>query len=171
MAHSEDALAGERAPFSDALLDADRHLEGIGGWLIMMAIGLVLAPFVILTNTVSTNVRILTTQRYQQFLEGHPALHGMILFEIITNFIFVAVLAGLNYLFFKKKRSFPTFMILYLAFQLVVTIADTVLAYVVLPSVASSSPSIVRLLRSILPVCLWIPYLLRSRRVKVTFVE
>jgi hypothetical protein len=109
--------------------------------------------------------------RYQQFLETHRVLHGMILFEIITNLIFVIVLIGLNYLFFKRRRSFPSFMILYFVFQLLVTIADTVVAHSVLPSVALSSASGVRLARSIIPVCIWVPYLLRSRRVKVTFVR
>ena len=102
------------ATFSSTLLNPSRDLEGISGWLLPVAIGLVISPLMILNNTVKNNLPVLTNPRLHAFLETHPALEGLIVFEIATNLIFIAVLVGLNVLFFKKKRSFPTYMILYL---------------------------------------------------------
>ena len=158
------------ALFQPALLDSDRHLEGISGWLILVAIGLVLSPLIILGRTLSVNLPLLTNASYHDFLAAHPALEGMIAFEIATNLIFVAILVALNFLFFTRKKAFPTYMILYLALQLVILVGDAIAARALIPS-ARSGESYQAILRSLLAACVWIPYLLVSRRVKVTFVQ
>ena len=157
-------------PFSSALLDADRHLEGLSGWLILVGIGLAVSPFVILGQTLATNVPLLTSARYHAFLASHPALEGMIVFEVATNLIFVMVLAGLNFLFYKKKRAFPTYLILYLILQVIVISCDAFIVHGLLPAV-SLAGSYSAIARSFLGALIWIPYLVASRRVKVTFVH
>jgi hypothetical protein len=156
--------------FSSALPDSRRDLEGLSGWLVLVAIGLVISPLMILSNTVTNNLPVLTNPRLHAFLETHPSLEGLIVFEIATNLIFVAVLVALNFLFFKKKRSFPTYMILYLCLHLIVDGGDAVAAHVVLPSVPVADP-LQAITRSFLAASIWIPYFLVSRRVKVTFVH
>jgi hypothetical protein len=154
--------------FAEVGLDADRHLEGIGGWLILVAIGLVFSPLVILGGATKSDLLFLTSSRHQPFLQKHHAVHGLILFEVITNLCFVAVLIGLNYLFFKKKRAFPTYMILYLLFHLLAIALDHAGARLSMPS----APSNLRpLVSAALAAAIWVPYYLRSRRVKVTFVN
>jgi hypothetical protein len=157
-------------PFSSTLLDSDRHLEGLFGWLILVGIGVVISPFVILSTTVSTNLPLFTSTANQAFLSTHPAVEGLIVFEIATNLIFVALLAFLNFLFFKKKRSFPTYMILYLILHTLIVVGDTAAAHALLPAVDISG-SFTGVLRSLVGATIWIPYLLVSRRVKVTFVN
>lgn len=157
------------ALFSETLFDSDRHLEGLSGWLIFMGISLVVAPFSILVG-MAKNIPLVVEQRYQPFLESHPALHGLILFEIATNLIFVAILAALNYLFFRKKRSFPTYMVLYLSVHAVVLLADTLGAHAILHS-RMSAESAGEIVRTVVSSGIWIPYLFLSRRVKATFVH
>lgn len=159
------------APFSSSLLDADRHLEGIGGWLILIMLGLVLSPLVILFSTLFTNLPLLTGERFRPFLETHPALQAVLIFEVVTNLIFVAILVALNYLFFTKKRAFPTYMILYLSLQFVVILADMGMVHAVLPATPVSAAGVRNILRAIIGATVWIPYFLASRRVKVTFVH
>ncbi len=165
-----DSVSVAPASFQPTLLDSDRHLEGISGWLILVAIGLVFSPLLILGRTLATNVPLFANVHYHEFLEAHPALEGLILFEIATNLIFVAFLLALNFLFFTKKRAFPTYMILYLALQLVIIVGDAMAAHAILPS-AHTAESTMAVARSLVAACIWIPYLLVSRRVKVTFVQ
>ncbi len=157
-------------PFSSVLLDSDRHLEGLSGWLILVGIGLVISPLVILGSTLVANLPLVSSASYKAFLETHPAVEGLIFFEIATNVIFVAILAALNFLFFKKKRSFPTYMILYLVLHSLIVVGDTAVARALLPTVHIPG-SYTGVLRSLLGAMIWIPYLLVSRRVKVTFVN
>jgi hypothetical protein len=135
-----------------------------------VGIGLVISPLMILNNTVTHNLPVLTNPRLHAFLETHPALEGLIIFEIATNLIFIAVLVALNVLFFKKKRSFPTYMIFYLCLHLIVDAGDAIGAHAVMPSVEVPAP-VQAITRSFLGALIWIPYFLVSRRVKVTFVH
>lgn len=157
-------------PFSSILLDSDRHLEGLSGWLILVGFGLVISPFLILGSTVVSNLPFVTNVMYRAFLNTHPAVEGLIVFEIATNFIFAAILAALNFLFFKKKRSFPTYMILYLILNSLIVVGDVATAHVLLPTVHTPG-SYTGVVRSVLGAMIWIPYLLVSRRVKATFVN
>ena len=158
------------APFSEPFLHTDSHLEGLGGWLILVGLGLVISPLVILGTTVSDNVPLLTNSDSRAFLESHPALEGLIVFEVVTNVIFVVILGALNILFFTRKRSFPTYMILYLAFQVILLSGDALAVRAVMPSVHTPA-SYSAITRSFLGAAMWIPYLLLSRRVKATFVH
>jgi hypothetical protein len=161
----------EPALFSATLLDGDKHLEGLSGWLILVGLGLVISPFVILGGVVVTNVPLLMNAKFQPFLESHPALDGLILFEIASNLCFAAVNCVLLYLFFKKKRSFPTYMILYMAFHVLILFGDTAAAHMNLPSTRLSIQTTTSIVRAATSAAIWIPYFLLSRRVKVTFVH
>ena len=161
----------ESAPlFASADLGADRHLEGLGGWLILTGIGLVVALLRILYMLFGTDVPVLTAARFAAVRQRYPLLHGLVAFEAVTNVVLLLLVAWLLYLFFSKRRSFPTIMILYMVFSNAVMIADVLAAHAILPSVSHVSGDF-NLARSIIAAALWIPYFLRSRRVKVTFVH
>ena len=160
----------ESVSFSSTLLDAGSNLEGLSGWLVLVGLGLVVSPFMILARTFSTNVPLLTNPRYHAFLEIHRAVEAMIVFEVVSNLIFVALLVGLNFLFFKKKRAFPTYMILYLILQLAVIAGDAAAVRMLMPTVELAD-SFTTVARTFIGALVWIPYLLVSRRVKATFVQ
>ena len=88
----------------------DSDLKGIGGWLIVHAIGLGIAPFVSLV-AVYTDLRILNAASYQAGLNARPSLAVLILFEASTNFIMLLGLIALNVLFYRTRRSFPRWII------------------------------------------------------------
>ena len=72
-------------------------LNGIGGWLILVAIGLAISPFIMM-HGVYTDLRILTGDRYQAGLALRPGLAGLVMFEAITNTLFLAAVVCLNVL-------------------------------------------------------------------------
>jgi len=145
-------------------------LEGLSGWLLLVGFGLVVSPFVILSSIVTTNIPFLYGSKYQAFLATHPAVEGLIVFEVISNIIFIACIAALNYLFFTKRKAFPGYFILYLVTNLLVLLIDTFAANALFPSVHLTA-AYTSIARTLLAALIWIPYMLVSRRVKATFVR
>lgn len=127
------------APISVPTFAPQNELEGIGGWLILVAIGLIFSPLIILGSTVSTNLPLLENPAAQAFLQSHPGIRALIAFEVGSNVIFAVLLIALNYLFFTRRRSFPTYFIFYMILQLGLLSADTVLAHLLIPGAPISA--------------------------------
>lgn len=140
-------------------------LEGIGGWLILVAIGLGVGPFILL-NGIYSDLRVFYGAQFQAGLAPHPGLAAFILFEAVSNSVFLLALIALNFLFYRKKKSFPGWMIAYMAFNCAVVVVDHLIA---LRYNSHAGP--IAALRSVMGTLVWIPYYLRSERVKVTFIN
>jgi hypothetical protein len=97
-------------PARPPIFSSGDDLHGIGGWLLLSAFGLALSPFMI-AHGVYADLRILYGARYQPGLTTYPALAGLVLFEAVTNSMFLAALLALNYLLYSRKRTFPMWMV------------------------------------------------------------
>ena len=76
------------------------------------------------------------------------------------------------YLFFSKKAVFTKWFIGLAVFSLVYMIANAFAIKLVLPSKPVFDPDTVRrLLPSLGAIVIWVPYMLKSKRVKATFVH
>jgi len=141
------------------------NLEGIGGWLILVAIGLAIAPLRSI-HGVYASLRVLYGSQFEHLLSVHRGLAGLILYEAATNTCFLIALATLNYLFYRKKKVFPSLMINYFALQAALILIDHLVTLHFYPHHSASN-----LISAILAAAIWIPYYLRSERVKATFVN
>jgi transglutaminase-like putative cysteine protease len=160
---------------------ADRHLDGLGGWLIVVAIILIIRPFVAIVALGGIFAPYVTSPQIWQFFtspEGQyysPLWLPIFVFEIFVNTALVVFDVFLLLLFFAKKKSFPKTFVAVLAIMLVCGILDAALISAIpkdhfpgdmrtaLNSAAKDSAS------NIIAALIWIPYLLISRRVKTTF--
>jgi hypothetical protein len=135
-----DVLTGEEIP--------DSRLRGIGGWLVLPAIGLVLGPVISIVSILNALAAgtFGAQSAYQSFL------------------VIVVVVAGIR--FFTRKRDAPYFMIATYSLSLV----GSILAAMQLSDTASASVAPF-LLGSIAGTLVWIVYFCVSKRVKATFVE
>lgn len=91
------------------------HYEGIGGWLILVAIRIVTTPIQliiaisqILSSFSAESLAFLTTPGTEGY---HPLWLPLVIFETVTNIVFLAFSILLPVLFFKKKARFPRLMI------------------------------------------------------------
>jgi Protein of unknown function (DUF2569) len=140
-------------------------LEGIGGWLILVAIGLAVGPFFRI-HGVNTDLRFLFTDRYQAALHTRPGMQVLFFYELVSNSFFLILYLLLNVLFYAKRRIFPSFMIFNLAAAFVVLLIDHIWA-----THYSPRTTWLHVIQSLIPACIWIPYFFASSRVKQTFVR
>lgn len=137
-------------------------LEGISGWLILIAISLVVTPLFVVRNAISIDLPVL----------GHGTLGGSLvgLLFLVKDVAILSALILLNWLFYTKKRIFPKLMIAFHLGVLGVHVLEHVADAALLPH--SAVPSLSRpVFGSLLSCAIWIPYLLISRRVKATFAN
>jgi hypothetical protein len=155
----------------------DKNLEGIGGWLILVAIGIIATPISIVmlvmvpfTEMFSTGVwEALTTQGGEAY---SPLWAPVLIGEILINSGILLVSLYVAYLFFSKKVVFPKWFIGLVVFSLAFIIADAYAVKLVLPSEPVFDPDIIKeLMRSLFVVVVWVPYMLISKRVKATFID
>jgi len=151
--------------------------EGIGGWLILVAIGIVLTPTRIITEMMATYPEIFSTGAWDalttQGSEAYNSLWGpIILGEILINSGMLLACLYIAYLFFSKKSAFPKWYIGLGVFSLGFVVADALAIKLVLPLEPAFDPDTVKeLMRSLLVVVVWVPYMLVSKRVKATFIN
>jgi hypothetical protein len=154
----------------------DNKLRGIGGWLILVLIGLISAlvktSFDIedLIETFQPVIRITITTYIT--VAHHPTFGVWVLYEVIFNALVIVFIICL--LVFSKSRFFPKLSIFYLIVVTFLHGIDYILGYEILPGLTestSSYPSTDGILQALATAVLWIPYFLVSKRVKTTFLN
>ena len=158
-------------------MSEEKNLEGIGGWLILVAIGIVITPIrhVILMMTTYPEIfstgawEILTTQGNEAY---HPPWAPIIVGEIVISSALILVWLYMAYRFFTKKTDFPKWYIGIAVFSLVYVLADAFAVKLVLPNEPVFDPDTIKeVARSVIMVVIWVPYMLVSKRVKATFIK
>lgn len=154
-----------------------QSLEGIGGWLILVAIGIIVTPIRIvwLLMTVYPEMfslgvwEALTSQGSELY---DPLWAPIIIAELLINCGLLVVSLYLAYKFFTKSKDFPKWFIGIAIFSLVWIIADAFAIKLVLPSEPIfDSETTQQLIRALIQVLIWVPYMLVSQRVKATFIK
>jgi hypothetical protein len=152
--------------------NADTPLP-IGGWLVLVGIGLFLTPFVV-AYQLFTTPQYFNTNIWSALLDIDNSSKSMLLavlmfLELIYNLAYFVYAILLFILFSKRRTIFPKLAILLMIIIPIVTILDTIatagLGYQYL-----SFEDFGDILRSIIASIIWIPYLLISKRVKKTFI-
>jgi len=101
----------------------------------------------------------------------HPLVGPLLIFEAVGNFFFAVAAIVLLVLIFSKHPLLPKTIIGFYILTLVFISLDGALASFT-PFFANAISHITEALtHSIISSAIWIPYFLRSRRVKNTFVE
>ena len=150
--------------------------EGLGGWLILVGIAIVLTPLMMLFGLSQTFPPLfndgvwqaLTTPGSEQYRPGFAAL---VVFEIAMNVAIIVVTIFSIALFFRKSMRVPRWYIGILLAGLASLIFDLIGVRMVLPDIPMDVGTMRDLVRSAIACAIWIPYMLVSVRVKNTFVQ
>lgn len=152
--------------------------EGLGGWLVLVIIGLVISlvriPWTIATDllpVLSNGTLVELTD--PQGAAYHPLWLPLIVFEFAANLFLIALSATTLTLMLARSRYTPALAITLYACSLGILVAD-LLACQLIPALAAQpvdGESLRELGRSLFAALVWIPYFLVSKRVRATFVR
>ncbi|PYE45555.1 DUF2569 domain-containing protein [Paenibacillus barcinonensis] len=156
-----------------------QDISGLGGWLIFIQISL-WASLVFLLSDLSNVTVIMDPARW----EGSRGIDLQVYTEVIRpilwfgfiSSIILSVLVIINLvLLYRRKRWFPRMMII----QYIVNAIISVVTWILIAQqemgrevhVLDAQPAFQVIVRSLLACCIFIPYFLRSVRVKNTFIQ
>jgi len=161
-------MAGDAAPAAAA-----PELVGIGGWLVLVAIGQVLGPIRVLLSLGNYYVNELDSSLFETF----PAtVYG----EVVLNVAFFAFSVFVAIMFFRHSWLFPRLYILQWILIAALPLIDAGWVAVTASAYSGESLSeyltmdpkdIGQVIGAVIIGPIWIAYILRSRRVKNTFVK
>jgi hypothetical protein len=152
------------------------ELKGLDGWLILVGISVILTPIRLLPNFFSEAELIWTSVSWAFLFD--PAVESIVRltsYLLIFEFTYGAILMGLLlvqiYLFFTKHKKFPRFFIAILILFLIFKPIDSFFISYLYPTESIfNAEAIFSYLYNSIYAMIWIPYMLRSKRVKNTFV-
>lgn len=151
--------------------------KGIGGWLVLVVIGLVVHPMLV--------GYFLMTAHWPLFRDGlwpvlttpgteayHPLLAPLIIFEVVGNVVSMTLAFVTLWFLFRRSRHTPQLAIAWLIWGAAIVVIDNLVADRI-PAIAAQQDTegARELVRSIVNAAIWVPYFMVSRRVRATFVE
>ena len=154
--------------------DAPASLNGISGWLVLVAIGQVLLPLRFIKPIYDVLSATMDTSSWRSLTDpiesGYNAWWApALLFELFFNLgalLFVALLIAL---FFTKKAAWRRAFALFLIFFLLGAVIDTVLVDRIPSAAEPALTAVVQLVPVVVAAAVWIPYVSFSKRAKATF--
>ncbi|WP_366289974.1 DUF2569 domain-containing protein [Paenibacillus sp. AN1007] len=180
--HSRDDKLDREAELSSAQRGGRPELPGIsglGGWLILIQISLWASLIFLLSDITSVTV-IMDPARWETIRGVDPQLYTEVIrpllwFGFISSILLLAIVIVNLVLLYRRKRLFTRFMIM----QYIVNVIIGVMTWVLIAQsevgrdehVLDATPAFNLIVRSLLTCCIFIPYLLKSVRVKNTFIK
>ena len=155
-----------------------KNLEGIGGWLLLVAFGLVVTPIRIALVLLQTHLPMFSDGTWDALTSStsehyHSLWAPLIIFEIVGNMLVIFLALATLCFFFMKSKYTPRLAITWLTFGLTFVVADYAFAQQI-PLIANqpADPETIKeVVRSIVGASIWVPYFLVSKRVKATFTR
>ena len=157
-------------------MEENKELKGLGGWLILVGIGVTLGPLRMIAEYVPMFYAIFSDGTYEALTtpgsEFYNVLWGpFLIFELVVNSIIVFASLLLMYLYYAKHYFFPKLYIMIILFSLVFILLDAWLgSFVLIDEPMFDTSILTELFRTVVTALIWIPYMLISVRVKNTFV-
>lgn len=155
----------------------EKNLEGLNGWLFLIGFKIVVSPINIVVQFYPLYSELFPQGAWAVLTtpgsEAYNPLWALILIaETGINGGLLLTWLFLAFLFFSRKKVFPKWFIGVLIFMLVFVLVDALVANLVLLNVPLFDPDTSKEFGvSTALVLIWVPYMLKSKRVKATFVN
>jgi transglutaminase-like putative cysteine protease len=153
----------------------DQKLSGLGGWLILVGIGLVCGPLRLLA-IMSHSLGAFSLWKWHALtnpggVSYNPVWGPLLTLELLGQITILILNLFVLVLFFQKRRIFPRWFIALLVLNAIFILGDTIGVQFVKASSLALTMDLSRNLVQVFIGCgIWIPYMCLSRRVKTTFV-
>ncbi|OCG77596.1 DUF2569 domain-containing protein [Gilliamella sp. Occ4-3] len=156
----------------------EKELKGLGGWLILVGIELIFCFIFIGYVTFSRLNAINFIDVWTQLLDPYSKMHTIhlglfILGDMGLNCLLLLLNAYIIFLYFTKSYKFPNFFIIFSSSFIVFKLIQRCwYLFIVLPFEVKFEFSFIKdIVIAIIYTSIWIAYVLKSVRVKNTFVN
>jgi Protein of unknown function (DUF2569) len=154
----------------------DKALTGLGGWLLVVGLGVLLRPVLISVQLVKSFGFVFDLGKWELLTTpGTPSYHSLyaplLVIEVLGNTLTLGLGLLLIPLFFLRKRTFPKVFIGVLIFSIIFLSVDAGFAAKITPGEKANAEAVTEIARLVISSLIWIPYMLYSRRVKLTFTR
>lgn len=151
---------------------------GLGGWLVLVAIGRILGPIILLSAIYQVFSVYFQSGLLAQLSDPDSNMYSvlwkpMVFFELIGNILLLGLSVLLIVLFFMKKKQFPIVYIGMMVLNVLIMLIDLIFIYQIQKALALdlNITATSQLIAAIATSGVWIPYMLVSKRVKNTFIR
>lgn len=144
-------------------------LSGIAGWLIIVAIDLIILSLIFL-YVIYERISVLGDPSYSSIFIEIPFMPTLLIIEIIRYTVFFSFAIYITIYFFKKDIRFPKMFTIFLITNAIIGILN-MFVEINTYGEASNYSGIGGLLRGFGHAAIWIIYMKKSERVKATFVN
>ena len=154
----------------------DSELSGLGGWLILVGIGVVVGPLSLLSQ-LTKSFHTFSPWNWQSLthpggVSYQPAWAPVLTFELLGHITMLILSVFAMALFFQKRRIFPRWFIALLLFHVIFVLGDLIgVQFLKTGSDVTSEKALKNVMQSMVGCAIWVPYMCVSRRVKATFVR
>ena len=142
--------------------------KGIGGWLILPLIGLILSVVRLIWELVQSYNGVLTSEGWAALTGHHPLWGPAIVFEVACNALLLVYTVLVLTFFLRKSRRTPALMVAWLIARAGVALGSAIFMTLI---ESSGAFRIGVLMPQFLVAGLWVVYFRSSDRVKNTFVR
>jgi len=149
----------------------------IGGWLVLIGLGVIFAPLRILYILFATYPPIVTDGTWELLTtigsESYSPIWGPLLIgEFLINLAVVTASFYMAFLFFTKNSKLPIWYASIALFSSIFIVVDAYIVTMVLPEIEMfDTDTIKELSRTLFALLIWTPYLLLSTRSRSTFTQ
>ncbi len=146
----------------------------IGGWLVLVGLGLIISPISILKDFITNEYFNLNSWTFLSSSSsvGYDAVWATaFVYEMLMNCVLMVYIVFILILFIKRRSIFPLHFIIFRGLHLLFVIGDMIFVSQISNSNFAPEGSLAKpLVYSILGTCIWVPYMIYSERVRDTFV-
>ena len=154
----------------------DQKLSGLGGWLILVAIGLLFGPIRLMFH-MSQSLDAFSLWKWHALtnpggVSYNPLWGPSLTFELLGEISILIFDVFVLVLFFQRRRLFPRWFIALLVLNAVFVLGDmTAVHFLGVSSPKTAAQHLNNIMSVVVGCGVWIPYTCVSQRVKATFVR
>jgi hypothetical protein len=150
--------------------------EGLGGWLVLVGLGLLISPIRLLIFIAQTFVPLVRDGTIQALATPgselfRPMFAALIALEAAANIFCMLFAIWLIVLFFRKSRRFPLGYVTLAGLSVAIILADSFATAALDLGSPWDAEGMQELMRSLIALFVWGPYMFMSTRVKNTFIH
>ncbi|MBI5057359.1 MAG: DUF2569 domain-containing protein [Nitrospirae bacterium] len=148
--------------------DKEANYSGIEGWLFLPAVSMVATP-VLLASLILMNIKLMNNQLLKETFTQFPGLRAALISQTLIVAMHLVLVVYVSFLFFRKKQALPKMIIACLTVHMLIIVANV--SWISLFFKELSMPENIGVISTIFITAVGIPYFVKSKRVKATFVN